>query len=116
KDIPEFEAILNDIMDAILTTIESHVPRTRPSVYMKRWWSKELTQMCKHARALGKKSFLAHLSDPTHAVHEEHRQACNDYADLIDSSKKNCWEDFVTDTEEKSMYIINKFVMMDPTD
>lgn len=96
RNSTEFEAILDNVMDAILTTIESHVPRTRPSAYMKRWWSKELTQMRTRTRALGKKSFRARLNDPTHAVHEEHRRARNDYAALIDSSKKNCWEDFVT--------------------
>ncbi|KZP21378.1 hypothetical protein FIBSPDRAFT_740762, partial [Athelia psychrophila] len=75
----EFEAILDDVMTAIQETIEVSVPKTRPSAYMKRWWSKELTQIRAHSRSLGKKSFRVRTSDPTHPIHEEHRRARNDY-------------------------------------
>lgn len=112
----EFKSTLDDLMNTILTTIETNVPKTRPSSYMKRWWTKELSQMRARTRALGKKSYHARINDPTHPVHEEHRRARNDYTELIDSSKKDCWDNFVTGTEEKTMYIINKFTTVDPTD
>lgn len=95
-------------MEVIFSTIEIHVPRIRPSVYMKRWWLKELTQLHARTRALGKQSYHAQLSDSTHPDHKAHRRARNDYAKLIDSSKKDCRDDFVIKTEDKTMYTINE--------
>jgi len=53
----EFYIRLNTLMLAITDTIESTVLKTRPSLFTKRWWSKELLQKWKEVQKLGRISY-----------------------------------------------------------
>ena len=45
--IPEFQQHADDVMKAIQTAINQHIPHSHPSPHLKRWWMKELTDMKK---------------------------------------------------------------------
>ena len=60
-------------LDAVIkVTIKDQVPMTKPSLYMKRWWSKDLTGMKKQKEWLARKSYRNRSKD-VNLVHEEFR-------------------------------------------
>jgi hypothetical protein len=70
--------------------VEELVPKTKPSPYMKRWWSTELTRSRAAARRIGRRAY-ARRGDPTDKVHDEYKVARNQYAAAIEKSKQEHW-------------------------
>ena len=50
----EFQRLAHGLDEAIRDTVESCVPKTKPSPHSRRWWSKELTQMKKDSTRLNR--------------------------------------------------------------
>jgi endonuclease/exonuclease/phosphatase family metal-dependent hydrolase len=78
----QFQEALTTLTRCISETVEAKVPKSNPSPYAKRWWSKELEAERKGVRKLARDSrkHLARRNDP---VHEEYRVAQNKLAENI---------------------------------
>jgi hypothetical protein len=89
-DIKTFDRKLKTLNDTIQDAIKKHVKLTKPSPYMKRWWTIELTIEKKKTQQLGKRSKY-HCLNKRHPIHEEYHQQCNQYSELLHKTKAEHW-------------------------
>jgi hypothetical protein len=47
---------------------------------------------------------------PQHPVHEEMGHACNGYSQLIKTTKKNLWKDWLDNAVDQAIWQVNKFI------
>ena len=52
----EFQSAAKNIDLALSKAVEKHVPKSKPCPYTQRWWTKELTDLKKHANQLSRLS------------------------------------------------------------
>jgi len=69
----EFYRRLNTLTLAITDTIESAIPKNRPSPFTKQWWSKELSQKQMEVQKLGRSSY-AQRGKPDEPAHRAYKQ------------------------------------------
>ncbi len=65
--------VLKRLDDVVQETIEIYVPWTKPSPYIKRWWTGELTELWKHLRKVQKKAYRFRMFKD-HPIHEERNE------------------------------------------
>jgi hypothetical protein len=53
----------------------------------KRWWTKELTQLCTHANKLGRVAYTLR-NNPDHCAHKEHKVAKSKYQNTLKTTKQ----------------------------
>lgn len=112
---PEFQRIAKGVLDAILTTIEEHVPTSHPCPHAKRWWTRELSQMREHAAKLASDSYKARaLTD--HLSHEKYRVQRNKYTEAIKQTKYDHWLDWLENINSEEIWIANKYLNAEPSD
>lgn len=112
---PEFRSAISTLNSAISATIEAHVPLISPIPFAKRWWTPQLSALRK------KKNRLANLSYrwrglPDHHAHDDHRATAKEYAKLIESTRKDHWENWLNNASEKDLWTANKYATNPPTD
>jgi hypothetical protein len=66
--VGESKELLNEV---IQDAIKKHVELMKPSPYMKRWWTLELTNKKKKTRQLGGR-LKYHCLNERHPIHEEY--------------------------------------------
>lgn len=71
---------------ALQNTINTNVPITMLCVKSKRWWTKELTVLCKVAKKLGRETYK-HRDKPFHYVHAAYKDANKLYHRKVRSTK-----------------------------
>ncbi|QRV81841.1 RNA-directed DNA polymerase from mobile element jockey [Ceratobasidium sp. AG-Ba] len=99
--VRRFNKRLNDLMKAIQSTIEELVPTSRQSPYTKRWWSSELTQLWKEKNKLSR-LISRYDYENGHPIHDEYRQAVNDFRNALKEAQRSCWNNFIdTATDNK---------------
>lgn len=111
----EFRTALNSLTTALKSTIETTVPINKPYPFTKRWWTHELSTLRK------KKNRLARASHrwrglPDHPSHRAHHESSKEYAKLIESTKKEHWEGWLTNASERDIWTANKYASDPPTD
>jgi len=111
----EFDAALTSITDAIKDTINAKVPISKPFPHTKRWWSHELNQLRKRKNRLANASYRWR-GLPEHPSHNAHSDAAKEYAKLIETSKKEHWENWLLNASERDIWTANKYATDPPTD
>ena len=111
----EFREALDSINNALKSTVEAVVPINKPFPSTKRWWTHELNDLRK------KKNRLANLSHhwrgiPDHPSHQDHHNTSREYAKMIESTKKEHWENWLLNASERDMWTANKYATDPPTD
>jgi len=111
----EFRTALDTINDSIKSTIETHVPMSKPLPHTKRWWTQDLSSLQR------KKNRLATASHrwrglPDHPSHQQHQETCKEYAKLIEKTKKEHWEAWLLNASERDIWTANKYATDPPTD
>ena len=106
----QFRSALASVNNAIAVTIEAKVPLAKPIPFSKRWWNSDLSALRK------KKNRLARLSHrwrglPDHHAHDDHRAISKEYAKLIETTKKEHWENWLANASEKDLWTANKYAM-----
>jgi ribonuclease HI len=111
----QFHHKLHALTKSIADTTEALIPKSKPSPYMKRWWSLQLTQTRTETRRLGRKAYARrnNLSDP---AHEDYRTARNRYAEAIEKAKKDHWKDFLDRIDQKTIWTASKYASADTSD
>jgi len=91
------------------------VPKSNPSPYSKRWWSKDLEKARKETRraASTAKTFAQF---PLHSSHTAARNARNRYNGLINKSKQDHWESWLEGISAKNVWDTHKFTSAPASD
>jgi hypothetical protein len=105
----QMEQSVLDLEKVYLTAMDKAVLLTKPCPHTKRWWSPDLSKSCSTFQRLSCKSHKLRLC-PLHPIHEEIRCAHNDYSQLIRTTKKNHWNDWLESAAGQAVWDINKFV------
>ena len=87
KNQQQLNAHCDKLTTAIQTTIEAEVPITTICPKSKRWWTKELTQLCRCMNKLGRISYK-YRNDPSHPVHLEHKESTKTYSCMLENTKQ----------------------------
>jgi hypothetical protein len=111
----EFTEALDALTGTIVRATEELVPKTRPSPYMKRWWLLELTQIRSEVRQLGRQAYKRR-NDPANPAHEAYRSKRNTYANAIEKSKREHWENFLEGIDQKTVWTAHRYASADTTD
>ena len=93
---------LKEVTMAITEAIKELVLINHPSPYMKRWWTPELSQMRSNTRKARWKAYKR-WGDTSDEAHEAYRKVRNAYANAIEKSKKEHWDDFLENIDHKSI-------------
>ncbi|KIJ46646.1 hypothetical protein M422DRAFT_107600, partial [Sphaerobolus stellatus SS14] len=78
RNVEEFEERRTLLEKALQATIEAIIPMTRPSKYMKCWWTKELSKLRAETRRL-MRQLSARRQETNHPIHDKYRRAQNTY-------------------------------------
>ena len=101
---------LDSLYASIKDSIEATVPMSSPLPFTKRWWSPALTALRKKKNKLAKASHRWR-GLPDHDSHNMHRSTAKEYAKLIESLKKEHWEELLLNTSERDLWTTNKYVL-----
>jgi len=113
--IEEFQAAIRVVSASIKSTIETHIPMTKPLPHTKRWWTQELSNMRKRKNRLSKESYQWR-GLPDHPSHQQHRQVSKEYTTLIEKTKKMHWEDWLLNASERDIWTASKYATNPPID
>ena len=88
-------------MSAVCETIEEKVPKTKTSLYMKRWWNEELVDRCREEQRVAQHAYRrrAHPHDLVHKILKAKRST---YASMVEHAKRVHWEEFLSSLDEKN--------------
>ncbi|KAF8812012.1 hypothetical protein BYT27DRAFT_7046625, partial [Phlegmacium glaucopus] len=106
--VEELERVVKEVMEKV-------VPKSNPSPYAKRWWTKELDGMRKHARKMmvTTKRFREF---PLHSSHEGARTARNNYSKAINKAKQDHWENWLEGISTKTIWDSHRFTSTPASD
>ena len=111
----EFKLKVNKLVHIIKEVLGDHLKERRPSPYMDRWWTKELTQLKKQQNKLSGKAYkLRHVRD--HPIHVEYQTATQNFKDIMKETRSQDWTDWLKAASQQDLYITNKYILNDPSD
>src|SRR5271155_4343362 len=112
---PQINEALYRLETAVLDTMAKVVPKSNPTPYSKRWWTKDLEKARKKSRRAA--SLAKRFTQfPRHSSHEAARRTRNDYNDLIDKTKRQHWDNWLDDISAKTIWDAHKFTAAPATD
>jgi ribonuclease HI len=111
----EFDTALRNVSEALTATIDSCVPLSKSSPFSKRWWTRELGDMCKRKNRLNNLHFK-YRGAPDHPSHQEFRDVNLAYTKLIKATKSQHWEEWLENASSKDLWTANKYISDPPTD
>ena len=113
------QAELNMAVDALVNAIQEmltqHVPCNKPCPYMKRWWSRELSDLKAEKNKSSNRAYRLQ-GIPDHPVHTKHKEAAHRLSNCIDTTKRKHWSDWQERATSNNIYTTNRYVNNDPTD
>ena len=113
--LEDFDSSLTSLTTAINTAVAANVPCYNPSPCTKRRLTKELFQAHSTMRCATR---LANnvTDDPSHPSHREYQLQRNTYTNLIRSTKKRHWTDWLEEADDTSIWSINHLISGTSTD
>lgn len=99
-DLEEFSHAARNLATALHNVIEEQVLKLKPNPHVKRWWTKEISQLLEQKHELSGLSYKFRAMHD-HPSHEEHRKIRNQVSETIYQAKKEHWTQFL---EEASQY------------
>ena len=111
----ELENTVNTLVNAIQEAVDEVVPVSKPSPFVKRWWTKELTEIKKTKNKLSRLSYRYRglLNHPTHT---EFKAAAQKLSNRIEETKKNHWTEWLENATLSDVYMANKYANSEPSD
>lgn len=111
----KFEGIVNLFVNTINEVLDKEVPTTQPSPFMKRWWTKELTDLKKEKNRLSNLLYK-YWDTPDTPVHVAHKAAINKFCERLNETKRDHWTDWLEQATAKDIYVANKYISSEPSD
>jgi hypothetical protein len=90
-------------------TTETQVPTLEICSRSKRWWTKELMDLCRQMNILGRRSYTRKFR-PAHPVHDEHKEAIKLYDRMLEHTKNQHWRDWLKHTTDPDIWTVHKFI------
>ena len=94
---------------------DAKIPKTRPSLYQKCWWSKELAERRKEVCRLTHRAY-GRRGEASNPIHHKHKAARRVYGAMIECAKMCHWEEFLEMVNEKSVWTAHHYASGDPMD
>lgn len=96
----DIDSYLDRLMALVISAIEQHVPRAKPSQYAKRWWTTGLSTLRSDYTYWRNQARAARRIGPPDQVKEQRaRVAKTEYFKAIKSAKRTHWNDFLDNTD-----------------
>ena len=95
--IPELEKQLEDVTNAILSSIDTHIPACKPSPYAKRWWTLELDEQNASVKHLANTAYTKR-QQCTHPIHAQLKEAHNHLTTNIQLTEEH-WIEYLENVE-----------------
>jgi hypothetical protein len=111
----QFNEAYRQLTITITEMVSKCIPLTKPSLYLKRWWSKELDAEQKELQKLGRKA-RKRIKRRLYPIHEEYRVACNKFSESIKRTKEEHWKEWLEDLTITSTWNFHKYASSDPGD
>ena len=111
----DFQKTAHELDNALRATVESCVPKTKPSPHTKRWWSKDLTLMRKETNQLNRLSYKFRAL-PNHPCHKASKTARNKLADSIFKAKREHWQNWLEEATEGDVWTAHRYIKTPPGD
>jgi hypothetical protein len=96
-------------------TISDCVPVAEICSKLKRWWTKELTQLRREMNLIGRRLYKLR-NIPMHPVHEEHREAVKRYDSTTEKTKNQHWRDWLEQAVDPDIWTVHKYTSAPSTD
>jgi hypothetical protein len=109
KDQGELDQECNRLTSALQTTIQKKAPTTKLCPKSKRWWTKELTQLCREASKLRRKASKLR-DDPNNIAHAESAKAKKAYERTIEFNKKHHWRDWLEKVIDPDIWTAHRYI------
>ncbi len=106
---------LEELDQIVQDVIELYVPWTKPSPYIKHWWTDELSVLHKHLHTVQKKAYRVRMFSD-HPIHEEKRQIRKAYMEAMDATKTRCWMEWLENAGGSSIWEICSFISQPMSD
>ena len=107
--IAQFHTTLEQLDLVIKAAITKHVPMSKPNLYSKHWWSKELAALKKVKEKLARKSYERQAGDED-PIHKAFRQARNKYSEAIRTTKAEHWTEWLESLDGEEVWAANRLV------
>lgn len=111
----EFDDLFKFLTEALDKVIQDHVPTTRISKFMRRWWTPELTAAREAKFKLGRKSYRQQCF-PDHPIHEQYRKARNAFSQMLSDTKEKKWRSFISTVDSKLIWTVYRYASSPATD
>jgi hypothetical protein len=105
----EFQEAAHHLTQSITTTMEVCVPLSKPCPHSKCWWTKRLSTMRQQVKDASKTAYQMHRL-PLHPIHNELKTIKEQYANEINTTKKEHWLDWLNDIEGNDLWTANKYI------
>lgn len=112
----ELDLAVRQLTNVLQTAIEQHVPWTKKSSYIKRWWTKELSDLrAEYARA-SRREF--HTRDTPEWVNAKNvkNETRNRYNSILCKTKNDHWCNWLEDIMERDIWTASKYILQPFTD
>ena len=115
KDIDDFNMLLTMLTAAIQSAADQCVPKTKPSPFTKRWWTKELSDLRRQKKKLRAKSYCLR-AQRYHPVHDQAIKITDEYAKSLETTKRKHWDDWLKEVDANNIWTVHKYAGVSPTD
>ncbi|PPR07816.1 hypothetical protein CVT24_002896 [Panaeolus cyanescens] len=113
-ELDEFLQARTALEEAIDSTVDEVVPKTRKVPWRKRWWTKELEGLQRRAKGAGRKVERAKKRgrgrERVEELEESFRRARNTYTQAIKEEKKRHWEEWLEELDDKEVWLAGRMV------
>ena len=103
----ELNNMVDTLVGAIREVLKHNVPVSKPCLYMKRWWTKELTDLKRVKNKLSRVTFYFR-GTPDNPTHAEHKEAARKFSQCVEDSKKKHWSKWLENAHTNDIYTANK--------
>ena len=85
-------------MIVVLDTMNTLTPRAKPTLYIKRWWTSDLTRLRKeYTQYRNRVRNLRRVGTRDRELERQIKKASKQYHDAIRKQKKDYWNEFLVD-------------------
>lgn len=111
----DLENRLDQLANAIQSTVDACVPLCKPSPFSKRWWAAELDELNANVKRLSQKANKKR-QQPSHPVHAELKNARNTLSTDIRKAKEEHWIEHLESVEGANAWSAYKYLISEPSD
>ena len=111
----DIDTLLDQITVTVTRAVDESVPNIRPSPYMKRWWTKELTAARK-AKEKASREKYRWRGDPAHDSHRAYKILVDRYTSLMRKAKEDKWYEFLSSNNAHDIWAASKYISGPPSD